>query len=177
MGVIAITRGGQEGHQEVCAVAVLELLAGCLPVTCFSLARAEDVAVNWMSDDLGAVGCTRGLQLLWAIRSCRESRSDNDSMNMQAVLNASTISTDVLLYLGSTHDSSILHMFPLNQLLRIFHPSGEGWLFSLYHILLKFPLVTSVCSHYRPGLCSVLVLISSSGDSNALIFHPIEHGK
>lgn len=45
------------------------------------------------------------------------SKSDNDSMNMQVVLNASIIITDVLMHLGSMHDSFILHMFPLNQLL------------------------------------------------------------
>lgn len=50
-------------------------------------------------------------------KELHRSRSDNDSMNMQAVLNASIISTDVLLHLGSMHDSPILHMFPLSQLL------------------------------------------------------------
>ena len=50
-------------------------------------------------------------------KELHRSRSDNDGMNMQVVLNASIIITDVLMHLGSMHDSFILHMFPLNQLL------------------------------------------------------------
>lgn len=73
-------------------------------------------------------------------KELHRSRSDNDSMNMRAVLNASTISTDVLLHLGSMHDSSILHMFPLSQLLQIFPPNG-GWLIA--QPLSYFPQVYS----------------------------------
>lgn len=51
-----------------------------------------------------------------------------------------------------------------------FHPMGDGWLFSLYHIFLKFTLVTSVYSHYRPGACSQSILIFSFGDRQSSLF-------
>lgn len=51
-----------------------------------------------------------------------------------------------------------------------FHPIGDGWLFSLYHIFLKFILVTSVYSHYRPGTCSESVLIFFFGDRQCSVF-------
>lgn len=89
-------------------------------------------------DDLG---CRMRIAALPSNKELHRSRSGNDSMNMQAVLTASIIRTDVLLHLGSTHDSSLLHMFPLNYS-EYPHPMGDGWLFSLYHLLLKFSLVT-----------------------------------
>lgn len=57
------------------------------------------------------------LAALLSNKELHRGRSGNDSMNMQAGLTVSIISTDVLLHLGSTHNSSILHVFPLNQLL------------------------------------------------------------
>ena len=46
-----VTNGSQDGHQEVCVDAVLELLS-VLPtcvVICFTLTKTEDAAVNWIS--------------------------------------------------------------------------------------------------------------------------------
>lgn len=112
-------------------------------------------------NDLGAADCRcMSVVALLHNKELYRSSHDNDGMNMQVVLNASIIITDVPMHLGSMHNSFILHMFPLNKLLWMFSPNG-GWLIvqPFYHVFLKFTLVTSVYSHYRPGTCSELVLI------------------
>lgn len=40
------------------------------------------------------------------------------------------------------------------------------------HVFLKFTLVTSVYSHYRPGICFELVLIFSPGGRQCSLFLP-----
>lgn len=48
-------------------------------------------------------------------------------MNMQ-ILGANFLATDAAaMHLGFVHDSFISHMFPLNQLLRVFLPDSK-WL-------------------------------------------------
>jgi len=59
-------------------------------------------------------------------KELNRSRSDNDGMNMQVVLNASIIIiiTDVLIHLGSMHNSFILHVSTQPATLSIFTQWG-----------------------------------------------------
>lgn len=69
-------------------------------------------------NDLGAADCRHmSVVALLHNKELYRNSHDNDGMNMQVVLNASIIITDVPMHLGSMHDSFILRMFPLNKLL------------------------------------------------------------
>lgn len=120
-------------------------------------------------DDLGAVD-SRYESCSSSIRSCTEARMimiawicklfslpESSSQMFSCIWGLCTIHS----FCTCSHSTSYSEYF---------HPMGDGWLFSLCHIFLKFTLVTSVYSHPRPGTCSEFALIFSFGDRQHSLF-------